>query len=276
MNKRKFSTAPLPFMGQKRRFVADFRTALKTFDQATVFVDLFGGSGLLAHTAKQERPDARVIFNDFDNYTRRLENADQTNRLISDIREIVADAAKDKMLPPLVKEAVLQRVYTEEQRGFVDYITLSSSLLFSMNYTTNYDQFSKATIYNRVRKESYCCEGYLAGVEREQCDYRALFNRYRNVKGVVFFIDPPYLSTEVSVYENYWRLSDYLDVLHTLKGTSYFYFTSNKSSIVELLEWAERNLGATNPFAGATKKEICSRPNYHASHTDIMLYKQAG
>jgi len=93
---------------------------------------------------------------------------------------------------------------------------------------------------------------------------------------VVFFIDPPYLSTEASVYENYWRLSDYLDVLQTLKGTSYFYFTSNKSSIVELLEWTERNLSAANPFAGATKKEIHSRINYSSSYTDIMLYKLAG
>ena len=58
----------MPFMGQKRRFVSDFKEALKLFDNSKIFVDLFGGSGLLSYVTKQERPDARVIYNDFDDY----------------------------------------------------------------------------------------------------------------------------------------------------------------------------------------------------------------
>lgn len=34
-------------------------------------VDAFGGSGLLSHTAKQLKPQARVIYNDFDNYAKK-------------------------------------------------------------------------------------------------------------------------------------------------------------------------------------------------------------
>ena len=53
-------------MGQKRRFVYDFKEALMLFDNSTIFVDLFGGSSLLSYVTKQARPDARVIYNDFD------------------------------------------------------------------------------------------------------------------------------------------------------------------------------------------------------------------
>lgn len=74
MKKPIYNAAPLPFMGQKRRFLGEFRKALATFPDARVFVDLFGGSGLLSHTVKQERPDARVIYNDYDGYHLRLAN----------------------------------------------------------------------------------------------------------------------------------------------------------------------------------------------------------
>lgn len=76
-------------MGQKRRFVGEFKKALGQFSEATVFVDLFGGSGLLSHIAKQERPDAQVIYNDFDDFHLRLQNIPRTNALLADIRNFV-------------------------------------------------------------------------------------------------------------------------------------------------------------------------------------------
>jgi len=63
-------------------------------------------------------------------------------------------------------------------------------------------------------------------------------------------------------------------VLTVLKGTNYFYFTSNKSSILEFCEWVEKNLGAENPFRGAVKKEVAARMNHNAGYVDIMLYKK--
>lgn len=59
----------------------------------------------------------------------------------------------------------------------------------------------------------------------------------------VFLVDPPYLSTDVGTYNMYWKLSDYLDVLTILAGHHFIYFTSNKSSIIELCEW----MGKTRP-----------------------------
>lgn len=272
-SKRNYSAAPLPFMGQKRRFITDFKVAIKAFDNATVFIDLFGGSGLLSHIAKQVRPDARVIYNDYDDYHERLANINRTNRLLADIRRIVANLPHDKKIPTEIKTAILSRIYEDEQCGFVDYITLSSSLLFSMKYVTSFESLSKETMYNCVRKEGYNCDGYLDGLEVVKYDYRELFERFKDRTDVVFFIDPPYLSTEVGIYKSYWKLTDYLDVLQVLNGVSYVYFTSDKSSLIELLDWISKNLNAENPFKGATKIEMLNRINYQASYKDIMIYR---
>ena len=53
-------------------FAKEFIKVLEQFPEDTVFVDLFGGSGLLSHIAKRSKPDATVVYNDFDNYRFRL------------------------------------------------------------------------------------------------------------------------------------------------------------------------------------------------------------
>ena len=91
LKKKIFTTAPLPFQGQKRKFLKQFKPALLQYSENATYVDLFGGSGLLSHTVKSIYPDARVIYNDFDNYRERLQNINKTNQLIADIRIIIKD-----------------------------------------------------------------------------------------------------------------------------------------------------------------------------------------
>ena len=275
--RRQYLSAPLPFQGQKRMFAKEFIKVLKHYQDDAVFVDLFGGSGLLSHITKCQKPDATVVYNDFDNYRRRLENIPRTNALLDKIREVVASVPRRKILPEKTKEAILLLIEQEEkERGYVDYITLSTSLLFSMKYATNLDGLRKETFYNTVRKCNYdLCLDFLNGLEVVSCDYRELFRRYKDVPNVVFLIDPPYLSTEVGTYTMNWGLSDYLDVLQTLVGTNYIYFTSNKSSIIELCDWMGRNNTIGNPFTGSKKVEFNARMNYNSSYTDIMLFKNA-
>ncbi len=274
MSNKVFTSAPLPFMGQKRRFIKQFKTALTEYQNVNTFVDLFGGSGLLSHITKHERPGARVIYNDYDDYHLRLLNVERTNQILEHIRPLVKDCKEDKKLPNDVKQIVIDYLRHQEQNGFVDYITISSSLLFSMNYSTTLADFEKQTLYNCVRKSNYNSSGYLDGLEVVKYDYKALFDKFKGNNDVVFLVDPPYLSTEVGTYNNYWRLADYLDVLKVLKDTNYFYFTSDKSSIIELCDWLEKNLEANNPFKGSVKYEIPVKVNHNAGYTDIMLYKQ--
>ena len=273
---KNFNQSPLPFQGQKRRFQTSFKEALKQFKDAPVFVDLFGGTGLLSHWVKQQLPDATVIYNDFDDYHLRIANIERTNALLAKFRVILAGAPVDKVINNEAKAGILKAIKDEEKRsGYVDYVTISSSLLFSMNYAMSYDDMAKQTMYNVVRKNDYELAGdYLQGVDIVKMDYRELFDRWKHVDGVVFLVDPPYLSTDCSTYSNYWKLANYLDVLSVLKGTNYFYFTSNKSSIIELTDWIEKNLGGENPFNGATKVEVNARMNHNAGYTDIMLFKK--
>ena len=88
---KNYTQAPLPFQGQKRRFLKPFKSALNGFSSTATYVDLFGGSGLLSHTVKEMYPNAKVIYNDFDNYSERLSNVEKTNQLISDIRYVLND-----------------------------------------------------------------------------------------------------------------------------------------------------------------------------------------
>jgi hypothetical protein len=274
LKKKVFTTAPLPFMGQKRKFLKQFKPALKSYSPTAVYVDLFGGSGLLSHTVKSMYPDAKVVYNDFDNYRERLLNIEKTNVLIGDIRQCLTDTPKDKKVPDNVKKTILERIAQEEsQRGYVDYITLSSSILFSMKYVLSFEQLEKETFYNCVRQSGYDATGYLNGLEVVSKCYKELFKEYKDLPNVVFMVDPPYLSTEAGMYKSYWKLKDYLDVLQVLDGTKYFYFTSNKSSIIELCEWIETKTPMSNPFAGSTTATMNATINYSSSYTDIMLYK---
>lgn len=274
MKKPVYNSAPLPFCGQKRRFVGEFKKALGQFSEATVFVDLFGGSGLLSHIAKQERPDAQVIYNDFDDFHLRLQNIPRTNALLADIRNFVGGGiSKSQRLAEPLRKQILDRVAEEEKTGFTDYITLSGSLLFSGKYVTSFEELAKDGFYNNIRQADYSAEGYLDGTKIVKLDYRELFEQYKDVPGAVFLVDPPYLSTEVNAYKCYWRLADYLDVLKVLQGKSYVYFTSNKSQIIELIDWFTRTQFDSNPFEGAECREFNVTINHSSKYTDIMLYK---
>lgn len=270
-----YLSAPLPFVGQKRMFAQKFKEVLKEYPDNSVFVDLFGGSGLLSHITKREKPNATVIYNDYDNYRMRLNNINRTNTLLSDLRKLTIDCPRQKLIPEPIRGLILERLRQEETTGFVDYITISSSLLFSMKYCMNLKDLQKESFYNNIRKQDYpLCADYLNGLEIVSCDYKELVKKYNNLPNVVFLVDPPYLSTEVGTYRMNWRLSDYLDVLSILVDKSFIYFTSNKSSILELCCWMGNHPNIGNPFNNAKKEEFSARMNYNSTYTDIMLYKK--
>ena len=78
--------------------------------------------------------------------------------------------------------------------------------------------------------------------------------------------------TDSKTYRMYWKLSDYLDVLTVLAGHRFIYFTSNKSSVIELCDWIGNHPNLGNPFRNCHRKEFNAHMNYSSSYTDIMLY----
>lgn len=271
---KNYIQSPLPFQGQKRRFLKLFKEALKGLkNENYTFVDLFGGSGLLSHQTKLLFSNSRVIWNDYDNFQQRINSIPDTNRILANIREIVKGCPEDKKMDLQIKERIIELL--SEEKGFVDYVTLSSSLLFSGKFATSLEELKKDTFYVKPRKSNYNAEGFLKDVERTCEDYMTLFLRTKDIKNVIYLVDPPYLSTDCSTYtsNNYWKLSDYLDVLTTLQNTKYFYFTSNKSQVVELCEWMSTHSDFENPFKNSITNTTVGNINFNSSYTDIMCFK---
>ena len=246
-NKLNYNQAPLPFQGQKRKFVKIFAEKIETLPDDTIFVDLFGGSGLLSRAAKDTKPMCRVIYNDYDDYHLRIANIANTNKLIAEIRGITGSMPRFQRLSSDVKEKILTVIAKHEQDvGYVDYITISSSIMFSSKYVLSLDGLRKESFYNSVKKQDYDrASGYLDGLEICKCDYMRLFDEFKNNEKAFFICDPPYLNTDVTTYKMNWTLRDYLRVLNCLRASQFAFFTSEKSSLVELLEWLEDSLVIT-------------------------------
>ena len=242
--------------------------------QIFTVVDLFGGSGLLSRVAKDMLPDARVVYNDFDNFCFRLEHIAETNELLEMIRPKVASVPTDKKIPDETRRELLELFADREINGyFVDYLTLSGSLLFSGTWVKTHSEMSRQTFYNRLVATNYKADNYLDGLEITFKDYRELFAEHCSDRNTLFLIDPPYLQTDVKAYksETYWQLKDYLDVLALLKGTKYVFFTSGKSQIIELCSWINSRFPDAKLLAGAEITERNSRVNDFCNYKDIMI-----
>ena len=106
-----FNSAPLPFQGQKRNFIKHFRELIKNEFRAHrngVFIDAFGGSGLLSHNIKQIYPNARVIYNDYDNYSERLANIEVTNEILQAIEPITKKYKKNEKVSGEDREKIIK------------------------------------------------------------------------------------------------------------------------------------------------------------------------
>lgn len=270
----KHTASPLPFMGQKRNFAKKFIAELQNFDDDLIFVDLFGGSGVLSHLTKQEKPNSTVIYNDFDNFQLRLNSVERTSKIIDFCRKVLKDYNKGEKVRLCHKQEILEFIKIKQKEwGYIDYITIGSQLLFSGQYFQNFNDFSKATFYTKIRKSPFVVKDYLNDVEIVCKDYRDLFDEYKNKEKVVFIIDPPYFQTQSIGYKNTWNLQQHLDCINVLDSKRFFYFTSSKSGIIEFMEWLDKNDLKTNPFNCCKRLSHRQMVNHENGYEDIMFVK---
>ena len=153
-------------------------------DSETIFIDCFGGSGLISHNIKQWYPSNRVIWNDYDNYQERLNHIDTTEQIRQEIAKILQarepQTLKNAKLHPTTKEAILT-LLQEQSDAFIDYTTISSYLLFSGNYATTLQELAKQTFFYRTIPQQLQSKGYLAGVERVQANVIELLDSYKDI-----------------------------------------------------------------------------------------------
>lgn len=242
-----FIKPPLPFIGNKRNartlldsFIKEFRHTNKIPKKDLIIVDVFGGSGFVAHTFKYILPSAHVIWNDFDNYRQRLDNIPTTNQISKEINQFLVSEKVNEKVNEKVKSEIIEIIRSYKERGdFIDYITLSSMLCFSGEIRKDFESLASSSFYKRNYKKTYCADGYLAGVERVRVDYKEIIAKYAQNPNALLILDPPYLQTETKQYNmRYWKMADYLHLL-TLVRKPYIFFSSEKSDILDLMNFLD-------------------------------------
>lgn len=238
-----YNKPPLAFMGNKKNMLKHIKQVLQDMqgdgyiNDETIFLDVFGGSGLISHNIKQWYPKNRVIWNDYDNYQKRLDNISDTEILRAKIYEVLGNDTKEKATQAQ-KQEILDFIKDFESKGhYVDYVSLSVYLLFCGNYADSFETLSKHGFYNRVAKEALNeAKDYLQGVERVRQDFKALLDSYSHIQNKLLILDPPYLQTQVGNYKDCFRLGQFFELIQRV-SKPYIFFGSENSDIVESFEY---------------------------------------
>lgn len=278
MTIKNYIQAPLPFTGQKRKFLKDFKQILQDNipddGQNWTIVDVFGGSGLLAHTAKRTKPQATVIYNDFDGYTDRLYQLDDTNRLHSIIKALIEDTPKEKRLSNDTKEIILNAI--QDFDGYKDIDCLVSWLLFSGSQVKDFNDLANQNMYNNIRKSSYPnVKDYLDGLKIVSESYIDLLPKYINQDKTLLLLDPPYTCTEQGSYRkaNYFGMVEFLRLMSMVRPP-FIFFSSTRSEFLDYLELVlSERLDGWQRFANYKKISLNTNINYSAKYEDNMVFK---
>lgn len=270
-----YKAAPLPFQGQKRYWWKELSKLARCLPQGATVLDCFGGSGLCAHILKYERPDLRVIWNDYDDFQRRLDLIPQTNKYLEELATILAPFQKCAHIEigTPAHEAITELLDRASREG-ADLLTISRAINFSTCFEL---RTSKACKYyaNRKGYKPYDATGYLEGVERVKMDWQELLASYP--EDAILLLDPPYLSTDASRYGDkqdgiYFGLSDHLDIMAALRGRQYVLFTSNKSETLILEASIKKTFGVSYFGDGARivqrETSLSGKGN---GYTDILV-----
>lgn len=278
MKKKIYYQAPLPFVGQKRMFLKHFESILQDNiegdGEGWTIVDVFGGSGLLSHTAKRLKPKARVIYNDFDDYCEKLKQIPEVNRLRRLLIEAIpSDIPSKGKIPEVVKARLIEIIKPFENK--VDVLFLSRWLLFSGQVSHSYDKFYRCNFHNNIRKSDYEIEGWFNGFEVVKQDFKALLPQFKHSEKTLLLLDPPYLVTDFRSYKMDW----YFDLVEFLKlidliRPPFIFFSSTESEFIRFIDWAIDSKNNNYPtFEGYQRIVINAQANTSGGYEDNLVFK---
>lgn len=274
-----YTTAPLPFAGQKRRWLKQLEPIIRSLPSNTTFVDVFGGSGLVSRLCKDVHPTARVIYNDYDNYSERLHHIAETEQLRQEIVSILAPLQYHARVPEEYKALVLRAVQAHEKRcQYVDWITLSGWLLFTNKFAYSIADLEATGLYAHPSRtalsDADASERYLRGLEIVSVDYRELLSVHKDASNTILILDPPYLSTECNGYRgSSWSCDDYLDLLTSMPTNNFLYFSSANFDFVPSLRRTSAAWGYQHPLDGARELRRSSAPRGVGIKHEVLYYK---
>ncbi len=273
-----FKQAPLPFTGQKRMFLKHFEKILneniQDDGQGWTIVDVFGGSGLLSHTAKHLKPNARVIYNDFDNYTETLKYIDDINCLREQLLEVLKDIPKNKKIPNTLKPTLMQIV--NDFKGYKCKNLLCAWLNFSGQQVSSIEEVFKKDLWNCVRATPYPkADRYLDGIKVVSESFYTLIPKFKDQEKVLLILDPPYLCTNQKSYKqaSYFDLIDFLRLINLTKPP-YIFFSSTKSEFIRFIDYMEEaKIDNWESFENCERITVKSYVSHNNHYEDNLVYR---
>ena len=245
--------APLPFLGQKRNWIRYLPELLQgnLFDKGFsdykngIFVDMFGGSGLLSHNIKQIFPNAEVIYNDFDGYSNYLtdESADilkSVGRLLEPYfkkykkhkKTNANDTKEIRKIYFFVKNKYKERLYLRAVHSSLWFRAAINDPTPQIENKTNHYINSKELLNKNYKKEF---SNYLTGLNViKGVDFKGLIQQYKDNKNAVFICDPPYLNTCTGNYKSGFDKKKFDFLVENIRPP-FIAFSSMKNNLKELL-----------------------------------------
>jgi hypothetical protein len=238
---------PLPFWGNKKKMSKLFQQViLDNFDETNVYIDLFGGAGVLSKSIKTVYPTATVIYNDFDGYRNMCQHVDVLNVGLAIVKNTLVEF--DQVRYYKINQECRQMLITQlSEWADLDNADLYYSLIISKlsfrNTSINIkdkQQFIKALnthiLYNNLCKVIYDvdnCMNYHKDLIIKNLDFRLLINEFKDNQKAVFIADPPYTESTDSNYKNSFKLIDSLILYKDLKELNSIIFCNETTKIID-------------------------------------------
>ena len=224
---------PLPFNGNKYMWRDKFEDIIKKIKYDDyVFIDLFGGSGLLSNWIHFFKPKSKVIYNDYDNFKARIDKIPQTNTIFNYLREFLKKYPYGSKIKDDDSKKIIE--YIQKYDDY-DEITINSALTYNGRA-----KLEHGLLWNKIPKKSYKSEGYLDGIEIVHMDWKELYNdvvnRYDNKK-LIFILDPPYLYSDKTNYKMYhFKLHHTLELIDIMRKHKYILFNGRDSEFNKIVD----------------------------------------
>ena len=223
---------PIPFNGNKYMWRDKFKDIFKNIIGDYIFVDLFGGSGLLSNWIHNYKPHSKVIYNDYDHYKDRCDMIPITNKIFGHLRGIVSKYEYGKKINENDSKQIIDYINTYEQ---YDDITIEAALTFNGRA-----RLSRGLLWNKVPQKEYTCVGYFDGIDIVSMDWKDLYNdvinKYEHDK-LIFILDPPYLYSDKTNYQMYhFKLHHTLELIDIMKHYKYMLFNGKESEFNKIVD----------------------------------------
>ncbi|MFC6277297.1 DNA adenine methylase [Psittacicella hinzii] len=251
-NLKVWKRSPVVFQGQKRFFIKEtlefLSKAINNDDgDGYTILDVFGGSGLLAHNAKRAFPKARVIFNDYDNVSHRIKNISTAIENWQALNKIKLQYEAAHSVKLIYHQSVKDKAVLDAIVAFLSNTTDEKLSLQHMSAWLCFNAisyFNKEELIEKVKRGIYWCvplnppplaDDYLYGLEVVSKDFRELLDEFKDSMNVILILDPPYLWTTSETYKdpNAFGIPEFLELMLVVKPP-FIFFETAKSQISAL------------------------------------------